>query len=71
LDNISRMVSGSRRHSVCHQEGSSTELMKEDVGGNENFSEVYFYKINDLQISQAVNGCCFVMNLIKKLICLM
>lgn len=44
--------------------------MKEDVGGNENFSKVYFYKINDLQISQAVNGY-FVMNLIKKLICLM
>ena len=42
------MVSGSRRHSVCHQEGSSTELMKEDVGGNEDFSEVYFYKINDI-----------------------
>ena len=64
------MVSCPRRHSVCHQKGSSTELMKEDVGGNENFSEVHFDKINDLQISQAVNGC-FVTNLIKKLICLM
>ena len=44
--------------------------MEEDIGGNENFSEVYFYKINDLQISQAVNGNCFVTNLTKELICL-
>lgn len=64
------MVSGCRRHSVSHQEGLSIELMEEDIGGNENFSEVYFYKINDLQISQAVNGNCFVTNLTKELICL-
>lgn len=34
--------------SVYHKEGSSTKLVKEDDGGNENFTEVYFYKINDL-----------------------